>query len=283
MRCFALALLFAGCATVSERLHYEKVHSPAMRRTMEYGVYTPPGFRKEEHLPLVLFLHGGGDTAHCLDQEGVARWLDQEIVALRVPRVVVVVPQGDTGMWANWADGTANYADWALEEVFPRVAKEYQTRECPLGCHLLGISMGGAGALRMLLEQPGRFSSVSVISGPTFNAQQMDELMQNFWWKNFARLDRVFGPDPMRRDRADPFLQLTAPDDLKGSTLYLAHGDADRQGIGGTNAALHRHLEAMGIPHRYTVFHGGHRWKDWLPVLREALGAARLSSFERSK
>jgi enterochelin esterase-like enzyme len=252
-------------------MHYVKVDSPAMKRTMEYGVYTPPGFSPSESLPLVLFLHGGGDTAHCLDKEGVAEWLDQQIAAGNVPRVVIAVPQGDVGFWANWADGTANYADWALDEVMPRVAREYGTRACPAGCQLLGISMGGAGAMQMLLAHPGQFAQVSVVSGPTFNSAQMQEFADNWWWKTFAKIGRAFGTDPARRDAADPFLHLLSPDDLRGTRLFLARGDDDRRGIPGTNDALHRHLEAHGIAHRYLVFHGGHRWKDWLPVFAEAL------------
>jgi enterochelin esterase-like enzyme len=259
-----------------QRLQYLRVDSPAMGKTMEYGVYTPPGFTPAEQLPLVLFLHGGGDTAHCLDQEGVSAWLDAEISAGRVPRVVVAVPQGDMGFWENWADGTARYADWALREVLPAVARDFHTQPCPQGCHLLGISMGGAGALRIALDDPGRFASASIVSAPTFDAAQMQAMAEDWRWKTFARLDRVFGPadDKARQRRADPFQRWLGPEDLGGLRLSLAHGDDDRSGIAGTNAALHAHLEARAIPHRYRVFHGGHRWKDWLPVFAEALRQA---------
>lgn len=276
MRRLAPLLLLFSCAP--ERLAYVRVDSPAMGKKMEYGVYTPPGFTADEKLPLILFLHGGGDTAHCLDKEGVSTWLDAEISAGRVPRVVVAVPQGDTGFWENWADGTARYADWALQEVLPAVARERHTQPCPEGCHLLGISMGGAGALRIALDDPGRFASVAIISAPTFDAEQMQAMAEDWRWKTFARIDRVFGKadDKERQRRADPFQRWLAPEDLKGLNLYLAHGDDDRKGIAGTNLALHGHLESRGIAHRYRVFQGGHRWQDWLPVFGEALRDAAM-------
>jgi enterochelin esterase-like enzyme len=265
-----------ACAPAVQRLTYVRVESPAMQRTMEYGVYTPPGFTPGESLPLVVFLHGGGDDAHCLDKEGVSAWLDQEITQGRLPRLVVAVPQGDTGFWANWADGSARYVDWALDEVVPRVAKDYGTRPCPEGCHLLGISMGGSGVLRIALDDPRRFASAAIVSAPTFDSEQMKDLAEDWRWKTFARLDRVFGPasDVERRRRADPFQRWLSASDVGPLKIYLAHGDDDRKGIAGTNAALHRHLEARGIAHQYRVFHGGHRWKDWLPVFGEALRSA---------
>lgn len=279
-RLFSLGLAAAAataCATNgAARLHYQRVDSAAMGRPMEYGVYTPPGYQAGESLPLVLFLHGGGDDAHCLDKEGVSAWLDEEISAGRVPRVVVAVPQGDRGFWANWADGSANYADWALTEVVGRVARDYGTQACPEGCHLMGISMGGNGALRAALANPGRFASAAVLSGPTLDSEQMQSMAQDWRWKLFVRMDRIFGPptDVERRRRADPFQLWRKPDDLAGLRLFLTHGDRDREGIAESNAALHRHLAAHGIPHRYEVFRGGHRWKDWLPALAEALREA---------
>ena len=280
MRGFAAlgASLLLACTPSATRLTYVRTQSQALQRSMEYGVYTPPGFKAEESLPLVLFLHGGGDDARCLDKEGVSAFFDAEISAGRVPRAVVAVPQGDTGFWANWADGSARYADWALDEVLPQVAADYRTRPCPEGCHLLGISMGGAGALRIALDDPRRFASVAIVSAPTFDSAQMKDLAEDWRWKTFVRLDRVFGPasDVERRSRADPFLRWRSPADVGPLKLYLAHGDDDRRGIARTNAALSRHLTAHGIPHQYRVFHGGHRWKDWLPVFAEALRAGIL-------
>jgi enterochelin esterase-like enzyme len=274
-RPLALALVFAvaGCATVPARMTYRELDSRAMHKPMAFGVYTPPGFRPDERLPLFVFLHGGGDTVHCLDVEGIAAWLDQEITAGRVPRVVVLVPEGDRGFWANWADGSHRYLDWVLREAMPAAISGWHTQPCPGGCHLIGISMGGNGALRLVLAHPGLFRSAAILSGPTPDAQGMKELSGDWLFHTFARLDRVFGPeiDEHRLWAADPFQRWTAPDDLAGLRLFIAHGDDDRRGIGETNDALHRDLLDHGIPHRFEVFHGGHRWRDWQPLFGEAI------------
>lgn len=274
--CAAALTLLAGCATAPARMVYRQLDSRAMGHPMSYGLYAPPGFAPGEHLPLVVFLHGGGDDVTCLEEEGIVAYLDGEIGAGRLPRVLVLVPQGDRGFWANWADGTHRYEDWVLREAMPSAMRAWGAQRCPAGCHLLGISMGANGALRFALAHPGLFGSAALLSGPMLDAQGMEWMLQSWFLRTFSRLDRVFGasPDPRRTWRADPFQRWRSPDDLAGLRLFFAHGDDDRQGIAETNAALHQHLEANGVPHRYLVFHGGHRWADWEPVIGEAIRAA---------
>ncbi len=76
---FVLALLAlgvaGGCAGTPKRLAYGRYESRAMRVDMHYAVYAPPGFSREERLPLVLFLHGGGDSEKSFDQHAIGRRL----------------------------------------------------------------------------------------------------------------------------------------------------------------------------------------------------------------
>lgn len=83
-----------------------------MAREMAYAVYTPPGWRPDEQLPLVLFLHGGGDDEDCFDRAGFGPFLDAEITAGRAPRCVICVPDGERGFWENWHDGSHRWTDW---------------------------------------------------------------------------------------------------------------------------------------------------------------------------
>lgn len=265
--------LASACATAPKRMRYAEVASPAMGRPMSYALYTPPGWTRGEALPMFVFLHGGGDAVDCLDKEGITAWLDAQMQAGKVPRATFAVPQGDQGFWANWADGTHRYQDWVVDELLPRAAEELGAPACPEGCHLIGISMGGNGALRLVLERPGHFASVTVLSGPTFDSRGMERMMGNFFLRTFGRLERIFGKvtDEARKRRADPFLQWQSAEDVGALKLFIAHGSDDRAGIGDTNLALHRHLDGMQVPHRYEVFPGGHTWEAWTPVFGEAI------------
>ena len=84
----AAALLLAGCGeTFQRRLAYDTLDSRAMNgQQMSYAVFTPPGWTPEERLPLVVFLHGGGDDHASFDRHGLSARLEEATLAGRIPR-----------------------------------------------------------------------------------------------------------------------------------------------------------------------------------------------------
>lgn len=268
----ALALL-AGCGQQRERLDYVPVTSQAMNGArLSYAAYTPPGFSPDEELPLVLFLHGGGDEPQNFEQYGVAERLDAAIEEGRLPRVVVVLPQGDNGFWINWWDGTRRYEDWLLMELLPDVQREYHTKRCPEDCHVMGVSMGGAGTLRFALRHHEHFATATVLSGPIFDTKRMLEFVDSRLYALFIPTHRVFGPPRAPADVAqdDPFLVWQEPEDLH-VRLFLGWAEGDRAGIKASNEALHEHLEEAGVPHHAEEFEGDHKWVSWGPVIERAI------------
>ena len=239
---------------------------------LDYAVYTPPGFAAGERLPLVVFLHGAGDDEQCFDEAEVGWHLDAEMSAGRVPRAVIVVPSGDFGFWENWADGSFAYRDWVVRGLVPRVAEQYGTLPCPEDCHLIGISMGGHGALRFALLEPERFATVSVISAPVLDAEAAREFVETGWLSWLIPSERIWGTtDPVEMARGDVFHRWTGPGDLGGQRLLLAWGDDDHRQIRETNAKFRAHLDANGIPYESFEFVGRHEWTAWTPALDRVL------------
>ncbi|MDQ3036957.1 MAG: esterase family protein [Myxococcota bacterium] len=270
----AMLVVLTGCASFPRRLEYTTVRSAALRDTYaEYAVFVPPGFSQDERLPLVVFLHGGGDAPDSLDRHGISGRLEEGMREGTIPRAVVVVPQGDLGFWANWYDGSRSYEDWVVDEVMPRVARRYATAPCPEGCHAIGVSMGAEGALRIAMHRPGTFASVTSISGPSMDTDRRIAFMNDRLISAFVPTLRVFGPtEPRSRvERDDPFVQWTGPEDLGGTRLFVAWATRDRDLVREGGEALHRHLEAHGIAHEHRVFEGAHDWASWAPVIEEAL------------
>lgn len=268
-----LSSTLLACASTPKHLKYGKLQSSAMGEQMEYSVYVPPGWASTESLPLVVFLHGGGDDPDCFDEAEVGQHLDAEMRAGRAPRAIVVVPQGDLGFWENWKDGSARYRDWVLRDLLPNVQRDYNTLPCPAHCHVAGISMGGHGALRFAFMEPEFFSSVTAISGPIFSTEQIQELSGEFWIKLFIPVERIWGSteDTARIKSEDLFIQWRKQEDLKGLRLLLAWGDDDREGIMESNRKLSAHLKANGVQHDHLEFKGGHKWTAWRPILDDVL------------
>lgn len=277
-----LLLLLPSCVSTPRRLHYSALDSKAMGKRMNYAVYAPRARLTGGPLPLVVFLHGGGDDVDCLDLAGFGWRLDRAIEEGRVPPVVIAVPEGNWGFWENWADGSRMFRDWVLQEMMPAVQRRYRTQACPQGCHVMGISMGGYGALRFALKNPELFSSVTALSAPILDSQQMLNFRDSFWWGLVVPVGRIWGKDNdvsvVARD--DLFLQWTRPADLGGRRLRIAWSQDDRRSVADTSRHFREHLAKHGIPHSWEVFPGEHEWDAWVPALERSL-AVQLAT-ERS-
>lgn len=281
----AVVLVGVGCG-FERRLEYVPVRSELMNAELSYAVYTPPGFNSAERLPLVLFLHGGGDDPASFDRHGLSARFDAAHAEGRLPRAVIFFPQGDNGFWMNWHDGSRRYQDWIVDELLPRVATRYHTLPCPTDCHVMGVSMGAHGALRLALDRPGVFASVSALSGPIFDSAQMLEFTDNRLYATFIPTHRIFGPpEPERVAREDLFLRWASPADV-GANVFLAWGTEDRAGIRDLNARFSQHLRERAVPHHAEEYVGIHGWVDWAPVIERAMrfqiARERLTPGERT-
>lgn len=259
-----------GCrGSAPNRLARYEVPSAALAKTMAYEVWAPRDLSPDEALPLVVFLHGGGDDENSFDQHGVGQHLDEALAAGKIPRVIIVTPRGELGFWENWADGSHRYRDWVLNEVMPAVQTAYHTLPCPEGCHVGGVSMGGHGTMRIALFHPDRFASAACLSGPILSTEAVLEFTGRWYVKLFVPVERIWGPmdDRARIESEDPFRQWTSPEDLQGLRLMVAVAEEDRGDIIKTNRKFHEHLSAHGIDHAYLEFEGEHKWVSWTPVI----------------
>ncbi|MFZ1863858.1 MAG: alpha/beta fold hydrolase [Polyangiales bacterium] len=270
---FSCVAAAPGCTKAQPYLRYGTIHSRAMGRPMEYAFYVPKDLPQGRRVPLVIFLHGGGDAPDAFDKVHLGEALDEEIEAGRLSPFVLVLPNGELGFWENWYDGSYHYEDWVLDDLLRYVRGTLPVERCPDHCVVMGVSMGGHGALRFALHHPEMFEAVAAISAPIFNTDQMIDFSDRFVAKFLFQSRRVFGPtdDRERIERDDLYLQWRSPHDLDGLRLYFAWGTNDREGIILANEAFTKHLREQGIEHVAITYEGGHDWNDWKPVIIELL------------
>lgn len=262
-----------GCASHRADLSYVTVQSEAEQRPMSYALYKPPGWDGTTALPLVVFLHGGGDDYTVFDKHPVVgRKLDEWISEGRLPPFLMVAPDGRKSFWRNWADGSHRFEDWVLDEVIPDVRAKHPVIAGPDGLHLMGISMGGAGSLEIGLAHLDQFSSVAVWSAPVFNGEQIERLLDNRMLAKVFPIEAVFGrPSAEEIAANNAWARASTPDALGPTRLLIGAGTVDMPGILRGTRAYHQHLSEVGVPHRYVVYQGGHRWVDWARVFPVAL------------
>lgn len=271
-----LGATLLGCASFPRVLDYRRTPSPAMRGVwMEYAVLAPEDLRDDERLPLVLFLHGGGDAPDCWDRAGLGELVRQGMRDGTIPRAVIVLPEGNLGFWANWYDGTRRYEDWAVLELLPDVARRYHTQACPEGCHAMGVSMGADGATRFVIHHPELFASLTSISGPALDTERRIAFVQDPLFSAIIPTYHVFGPPTPRSrvERDDPYLLWTSQASVGQLRIFLAWGSRDRAEVRDGSIHLRDHLVAHGIAHTAVEYDGAHAWVDWNAVIVRALGA----------
>jgi enterochelin esterase-like enzyme len=250
-----------------QRMEYGLYPSPAMQRDMSYSVYTPPGWTATERLPLVVLLHGALDNPETPDEYGVGQVLDAHIANGDVPRVVIATPQGDMGFWENWANGERNYRDWVTSELLPHVQRRYHTRDCPTGCHVMGVSMGGQGALSFAMAAPEQWASVSLISAPIFEIDDVRELYDSFLVKLFVPVEDIWGPFvPEQAPARNAYTRWQRQSDLGPFSLLVTWGSRDSDEIRETSRKFASHLTSHQIAARTFEFDGEHSWKSWREV-----------------
>ena len=116
------ALLLAGCQSFKPvDMDYAVAPGVGPEKPMSYGVYTPPGWQPGERLPMILFLHGGGDNHTAFERYGAHRFFDEQINAGNMPRVILVTPNGGLSFWEDWADGSRLVRSTVLDSVIPAV------------------------------------------------------------------------------------------------------------------------------------------------------------------
>jgi len=268
-----LAVALGACSHADRRLDYKWMKSPAMDGFMRYSVWAPKDLEPEERLPVVVFLHGGGDHPGSFDQHDISRHLDKALAAGTIPRVVIALPDGSTGFWENWVDGSRRYRDWVLFDMLPEVQRRYHTQRCPDGCHVMGVSMGGHGTLRFAVSRPDLFKTASALSAPIFDVASATEFMNNFWLRLFVPVDSIWpgSRDPAAMAKRDLYHRFKKDADRKGVKLLLAWAAGDRQGIIDTNRKFQKHLKKHNITHTAFEFEGGHNWVSWSPVIQRVL------------
>lgn len=273
MRYILIALTLLGLSACSSfepsALNYDSITLENKRSPLEYGVYTPPDWQPEEQLPLVMFLHGGGGSHYSFERYGGHLELDRLMPAGALNRAVVVFPNGDNGFWENWADGTRHYRDWVIDSVLPSVQQQYNTLDCPKNCHIVGISMGGFGALRMAHFHPDTFESVSAISAPIFTKP---EERPSLLLRLLIPFKRIFGDVASAKIRdTNPYYSWSDKQLDQKMRLQLVWGDHDHKGIREANENFQRRLSDHHVAHETLVYQGGHKWKFWVPIIENVI------------
>jgi enterochelin esterase-like enzyme len=146
-----------------------------------------------------------------------------------------------------------NYLTLVAEEVAGTVSRHYSIPFERQRWAIGGFSFGGYLSLDVGRRYPGRFASISVVSG-----------LVDKQWSFWPSQPPLPGPlDSQGRGRHT----IVAPGPIP--RLFLACGSDDR--LFPTMRDLHQELTELGISHVWSTGPGGHTWEYWSSVLPQML------------
>jgi S-formylglutathione hydrolase len=251
--------------------------SAAMRRKIPYGVYLPKSYHAPEHegrrYPLVVWLHGMWEDHMRFHERGGSQALDDLIGKGEVPELILVCPSpGRSSFYIN-GKNSGDAEDMVVKDLLAHIAATYRVESDRGRRALMGVSMGGMGALKIAFKHPGLFATVATHSAAIF-PPDLDKLSDRF--KNAMKsqwlapmLEETFG-DPIDKElwaANNPLALIAATDKEQLVTLqiYLDAGTKDRYGFDATNELLAAALSAKGLAHTWRKIEGGgHSWGEGL-------------------
>ena len=273
------AVLLAACD--SEAPEPIRVKAPLGKGGGEFRVLAPPPSAGPGPFPVVYFLHDLWGSDAILWRQDVAQRVAARMARGEVPPFVLVAPEGDRGFWADSWDGRRRYEQWVTAELPAQIASRWPVRSEPHSRAYVGISMGGAGAVRMGLRNPRETAAVVSISGllvPLDGAFVRDA---NLFMRPMIK--RVLGPpDEKALRRNDPYRMLgamSAAELAAAPPFLLFAGTEDKYRLDEASELFTKHAREKGLAVELKLAPGAHDWSYWPDVTEEGIvwAARRLA------
>ncbi len=249
--------------------------SKILKTDVKYSVYLPNGYdNSQRQFPVVYLLNGfTGSEIDWIQFGDMQQIVDQEIALGNITEMVIIMPDGDDRLYMNNHDNSYRYGDMFIEELMPHVEKKFRIRAEKQFRGISGLSMGGAGTLRLAMSYPELFGAAAAFSSAIGTDEEIVATPQpnfnNYW-------GRAMGTGLKGKDRLTDHYRANSPLDiaktkpvkeLNSVRIYFDCGDDDFLAVG--NASLHIILKQRGVNHEYRVRDGVHNWDFWrtsLPI-----------------
>jgi len=210
--------------------------------------------------PVLYLLHGLTDDATAwMRYSSIERYAEERGLA-------VVMPQVHRSMYADEAHG-APFWTFLSTELPEVVDSFFRVSRRRAETFVVGLSMGGYGALRWALRQPERFAAAASLSGVLDVAARQygppvsatDPLMR-----------RVFGDRDVAGSDDDLLALLDRADPAALPQLWLCCGTSDV--LYPDSVRFRDECAARGIPLTVDFGPGDHLWSYWDVKIREVIG-----------
>lgn len=180
---------------------------------------------------------------------------------------VVVMPYGGRGFYTN-AEHGAKWGDAIGGELIAKVEDWFGVSSSPEHRHIAGLSMGGYGAFRIALSNPGVYSHAASMSGALMiGSQPLNNPLRSAEWDEELRRIFTDNPEGTNHDLLHLAIQCASTGQLPN--LWMDCGTSDF--LFDDNQTFFARLHEMNVAVRYDVSEGSHDWQYWNRLLPDVL------------
>ena len=232
------------------------IDSKSVGGTVPVSVVLPPGFDPAQSLPLLIFLHGGGDDRTQLVD--MLPLYNQMFADGTLPPVVAVSFSSGLSFYAG------EWENFILDELPEWAAKQFNNRTDRDGRVMIGMSMGGYGTLKVAFKHPDRFTAIAAVEPAIEPSLTRLPYQKRSTWYRMPEVDEAAWGSPVDEGRwqADNPANLARDNaeviKASGLAIYLEVGDQDFFNCHDGADFLHRMMWDHDIRHEYHLV----RWAD---------------------
>ncbi|RZA00914.1 MAG: hypothetical protein EOP47_12565 [Sphingobacteriaceae bacterium] len=238
-------------------------YSAAMKKDIKALVVVPSAYKTDSKKYSVLYLlhgHGGNHLDYSINAPQIRNYADKY-------GLIIVCADGNVNSW--YLNALRNnpeawqYETYISTELVGWVDARYRTNKTPKGRGIVGLSMGGHGALYNAFKHQDVFGACGSMSG-CVDIVRVDTIGLKWQYNINDRLGPHSGTTAVNWNN-NSVLYMT--DLLKNTSLAINFDCDETDGFYHMNNDLHTKLTTLGIAHKYVHNHAsifyGHSWAYW--------------------
>jgi len=259
LQCLAfIAFLFVSPAGKAASVDTVSIASKAMGGSVKSVVILPKAYSPTRQYSTVYLLHGfSGNYADWITKvPAIKDYADQY-------NIIIICPDGGFAGWYfdSPVKKNSQYETYITQELIAWVDSHYSTIKDRSQRAILGLSMGGHGALFLAMRHQDEFGAAGSMSG----AVDITGLSGSFG------IDDLLGPYSKYPKRWESHSVLYLTHLLIKDSLKIIIDCGSDDFLYQQNMALHKKLLYDKIPHDFITRPGAHTWDYWAESIQYEL------------
>lgn len=225
--------------------------------SQKMGMSTPinviiPDTKPVNEMPVIYLLHGLSDNcSHWSRRTSIELFADKH-------ECVVIMPEVQRSFYADMVKGIA-YFSYITDEL-PEIAKRlFNITSDPEKTFVMGLSMGGYGALKCGLTYPKRYKGIAAFSSVADLQKTIDENIGGIMCMN--ECEAIFGGKNIGEENDLFALAKKVSEESKKPEIFMSCGTLDV--LYEQNIRFRDHLEELDYKLGYIEWEDNHCWPFW--------------------